>query len=389
MSISTSFSSGFQMGYNATSSWKRRKEDKAAIDKVIEENKTNAMELARRYDMDRADGVITQKEYEDSLSYWIPLSNEWMDRATKLYDKSRSMTSEQLTAEIEELQSMYEIYKDTDYQDVGAMKELVSGFKFEKARFQGEAYIKALEGRGQEASKTETFNSFRECKEAYPNVEPKFDAKSGTFVPGDEIKTKTYEYQSKMEDQDKMLASGEIDLAEWKKMRTRLLGGAASVEGGYKQPSLGQIQTMEQGMLDAKNLDDLHNKLRQWEGANLDPEKIKVYDKQWTDYQTDKRTKALESTIKQLGKLLGGKGTLRPTDEFDLYVNKKKYTRTKQDWYKGLFEQYNRQLDELAKVMDVSDYKKLISPKEIKAVGWNLDIFTEGIEMKDWKGIWQ
>lgn len=387
--MSSPLLAGFNVGYNAVSAWRQRKEGQDKIDKQVEEMKANTFQLGQSFDKDRADGVITDQEYNDRMSWAITVGNEMMNNVKTLYGDARKMSKEELNMELKNLDSLYNLYVDADYQDLDGIKELVSGFKYEKARFQGESYIKVLEGRGQKESKAEMFKSFRECKEAYPNVEPKFDAKSGMYHPGSETEPKTYEFQAKIRTLDEMLVNKEIDEVTYKRTKERLLGGAANIEGGYKQPSLGQIQTMEQDMLNAKDLNDLHNKLRQWKGANLDPEKIKVYDKQWTDYQVDKRTKAIKSTIKQLEKLLGGKGTLRPSDELTLFVSKKEQTRLKEDWYKALYEQYNKQLAELAKITDISDYKKLISPEKMKTVGWNLDIFTEGIEMKDWKGIWQ
>ena len=166
MSITTAFQGGFQMGFNATSSWKKRKEDKEAIDKALQKEQQLSIELSQGFDRDRADGVITQQEYEDRLAYWIPFGNEYMDRVTKLYDKTRKMTKEQRDAEIEELNSFIEIAKDNDYKDVNAFKEATSGFKSEKAINQANYYMKSIED-STEDPKLERYATLKEFQDIY------------------------------------------------------------------------------------------------------------------------------------------------------------------------------------------------------------------------------
>ncbi len=382
--ITSAFQGGFQLGYQATSSWKQRKENKAKLDKEFELYQTNAKELANQFDTDRRNGGITQQEYEDGLSYWMPFGNEWVDRFSKLYDKSRKMSKEELGGEIEELKSFMEIARDNDYHDIDAFNEATSGFKSEKAINQANLYRKSISQPGKK--QPETFTSKREAQEAYPNSEIKFNASKGVYYPeGDKPVEKMDVWDKKKKLQDELLANGEINREQYIKNLQQLGGGLQPTGDTWKQPTLGQIQTMEQEMLDAPNLDNLHNKLRQWKGANLDPETIKVYEKQWTDYQTTKRTKAIESTKKQLEKLLGEKDSLRPTDEIDLYVNGKKQTRTKEDWYKGLYDQYEKQYKALGELTGMEEFKKLISPEEMKTL-W----YTYGARQKgDWEKIWQ
>jgi len=187
--MSNAFSSGFATGYGITSDWKRRKEAKAKIDKATEEMTFNSMELAKGYDKDRADGVITEQEYGDRISWAITISNEMMNNVQTLYTNSRNMSKEQLDKELVELDSLYNIYAATDYQDLTEIKERVNGFKFEKARNQGNFYIDILKNRQPKQEEPEYFPNLPALKAKYgEKAEGTFASGKGFVYTGEEQK---------------------------------------------------------------------------------------------------------------------------------------------------------------------------------------------------------
>ncbi|GAH83361.1 unnamed protein product, partial [marine sediment metagenome] len=60
-------------GINLGLQWKEKKKAQKKIDDAVEQLKINSMELAAKFDRDRADGTISQEEYGDAMAWALPL----------------------------------------------------------------------------------------------------------------------------------------------------------------------------------------------------------------------------------------------------------------------------------------------------------------------------
>lgn len=176
-------SQGWGMGQQVLQ-WKERKAAQKKIDDSAAEFKANSMELARRYDADRADGTITQEEYSDSVSWAIPLGNELSDRLDKLYKNFRGLTREQIDMELEDIDAFYNLSKDLDFSNMEQMRTFGTNLKQQKAKTQWDSILKSVEGRRAEPTvELEKYPTLAEFQEKYGEEAPYEYDKEGFIRP--------------------------------------------------------------------------------------------------------------------------------------------------------------------------------------------------------------
>ncbi|TET08523.1 MAG: hypothetical protein E3J83_03535 [Candidatus Atribacteria bacterium] len=135
---------GFGMGQQILE-WKERKAAQKKIDDAAAEFKTNSMELARKFDLARANGDISVQEYSDGIAWAIPLGHEITDRLEKIYTNFRNMTSEQINMELDNIDAFWNLSKDLDFSNIPAMKAFGSNLTNEKAKIQWQSRINMAE----------------------------------------------------------------------------------------------------------------------------------------------------------------------------------------------------------------------------------------------------
>lgn len=193
--MSSPLLAGFQTGFNAVSAWRERKENQAKIDKQVEAMKLATFQLGQGFDQDRADGVITDQEYNNRMSWGISISNEMMTNVKTLYDNARKMSKEELDMELGNLDSLYNIYKEADYKDPTELRALIGNFKSPKAKMQGEYYLSILEK--QQETKLERFSTLKEFYAAHGEGAPYEYDDDGYLRPKYVGDSKMNEYQMK------------------------------------------------------------------------------------------------------------------------------------------------------------------------------------------------
>ncbi len=375
------------------SDWKARERAEKEVADAKEEFERNSKEYATQFDKAYKDGVISSTERSSMVNLTMVLGTEFREQWDAFDKGYLTMEDKERKAGLAEIDASLKIYTDFDPTDSTAildtLEKIQSNTRFDSVKTRAKLAIDTINKQGAKEP-AETFTSYEKAKEVakdFPGSVVKFNASKGVYYLEGTTPAKPSSFAEHMSEQDRMLEAGEITFEEWKGDRRRLAGGAAPTDT-YRTTSLPQLKQLEQDMLDAETFDEAIRLKKQYVGADYDPSQVKVYEKQWTDYQTTKRTKAVESTLAQLEKLLGEGGTLRPTDELELPVSGKKVTRTKADWYKGLYDQYIRQVEALGKITDIEKFKKLVPLEDMKELGFGLDVMGDK-QMKDWETIWQ
>ena len=383
-----------------TLEWKERKKAKKKIDDAVEELKLNSTELARRYDMARADGTITQQEYSDTVSWAMPLGNEILSRVETLYGNYRSLTSEKIDAELEDINAFYNLSKDVDFQNIEQMRAFGSRLTMPKAKIQWDIIIKSIESR-QAQPAVEVFPTAGGVTEKYPEAGYEYSATAKGYVPTYQKPTtetaKPTDTQVKLAEVDKLtflteerrnamkvniLAGGDSATTE-KVNAIRAAGGTdadileafgAGVRGVNPPkpetetiPVPGTIENIREDILNAENpedavriYDNYINKYGSAKGLGITDVK---------QFYCEENLKNYVSILKDITEGTPDNRNVKGKKEFTYTINGTDTTETGEYWYKAIYDSYVALLEYLEKEgYDTSQYKKLKSLSEIKKI---------------------
>lgn len=399
----TSFSSGFATGYGITSNWKARKDREKQIKSQEESAKAFAMDLGARFDRDYKSGTgISQQEYQDGYTFYMAAGTEALNKYKDLYKGSMNMTNEEFKSNLDDLKLMQDIYADVDLKDYAAMDEIAKTWTSPKAKAYYEALKKKWKAAETDPGKpAKVYSTSALAKEAPENegMDIKFFAGLGGYVGVTKEESTLYATQEEaMSNAMKIEGHHPIPVQMekgWKisQIKDSTEPRPGTPESGYRSTSVSLQQSTEEDMLAAETLEGAH-KIRDdylgakdVQGRGYAPESIKVSDARWTRTAIKERTEDLDSTVEQLNGLLMD-GTFTPGEMLELPIAGKNYSQTKIDWYTDLYEQYMSEYKRLHSIagVDMSQYKKLIPPSELKKLSWGQWGAKAG---GDIAGIWQ
>jgi len=246
--------------------------------------------------------------------------------------------------------------------------------------------------KAQPQPQAETFRNYTEAAKAYPDANIKYNAAKGVYYPeGEKVdpdKEKTYEYQAKVKDIDKAVASGLFTFEEGKQAKLRLYGGSANIPAGGKTMGIDLVEETRGKMAKVKTWKEAKDILEDAKGAGWSTDQVKVAEKQWTQDSIKTRKTSVENTKKTLDDMVGD-NTWRGEEEYQMMYGGKLTTKTKAEWYKILYAQYGKQLESLGALYNVDMYNIPTSPEKLKTVGWQLKAARSDILKSDLESIWE